>query len=158
MGGYWQWGRKNMAVPGPTAGDPNAGSIGGWNTTPAPNGSWSDGIKTANDPCPSGYKVPSKAQWDGVVANNTSTPLGTFSSSATNYSCGRQFGTQLMLPAAGRYGDDGALYYRGFYGYYWSSTEFDYDYAWYLNFGSSVALTYVNNTRKHGLSVRCVAE
>ncbi|MFM8484850.1 MAG: M23 family metallopeptidase, partial [Bacteroidota bacterium] len=41
MGGYWQWGRKNMAAPGPAAGDPNAGSNGGWNTTNAANGSWS---------------------------------------------------------------------------------------------------------------------
>ncbi|MFN9111109.1 MAG: hypothetical protein ACK5XN_13685, partial [Bacteroidota bacterium] len=54
-GGYWQWGRSAQAAEGPTATDPKDGAVGGWNTTRAPNGSWADGSKTANDPCPAGY-------------------------------------------------------------------------------------------------------
>ena len=162
MGGYWQWGRKNMAAPGPTAGDPNAGSIGGWNTTIAANGSWSDGTKTAIDPCPAGYRVPTKAQWDAVLSNNALTSVGTWTvlpEGSTNYSSGKMIGNKLFLPAAGfRYYDDGALYGRGDGGYYWSSTEGDSYGAWYLVFGSSDASTYYFYYRTYGLSVRCVAE
>jgi uncharacterized protein (TIGR02145 family) len=160
-GGYWQWGRSAEAAAGPTgsgAGQANDGTISGWNTTNAPNGSWADGSKTANDPCPAGYRVPTKAQWDGVRANNTITNVGTFNDSPTNYGVGKKFGDQLMLPAAGsRYYDNGALVNRGLLGYYWSSTEYDNSGAWLLGFGSSFTVTYYNS-RTFGLSVRCVAE
>ena len=161
-GGYWQWGISEQAVAGPTgpgAGDANDGAVSGWNTNLAPDGSWTDGSKTPNDPCPMGYRIPTKAQWDGVVANNTITNTGSFGNSATNYGAGIKFGDQLMLPAAG-YRDfvNGALYYRGNYGYYWSSTEFDNFNAWYLFFYSSGTITYYFYSRTYGLSVRCVAE
>jgi uncharacterized protein (TIGR02145 family) len=157
-GGYWQWGRSAEAAAGPTATDPKDGAVSGWNTTGAANGDWADGSKTANDPCPTGYRVPTKAQWDGVVANNTKTNVGSFSNSATNYGAGKKFGDQLMLPAAGcRDGNNGALIYRGYYGFYWSSTEYDSNYAWYLGFDSSNAGTY-HSYRTNGISVRCVAE
>jgi uncharacterized protein (TIGR02145 family) len=160
-GGYWQWGRSAEAAAGPTgsgAGQANGGAVSGWNTTAAANGSWADGSKTANDPCPAGYRVPTKSQWDGVVANNTQSNLGAFSNSATNYGAGKKFGDQLMLPAAGlRNGNDGALNSRGNGGGYWSSTESDSNDAWFLFFNSSNADTY-GNYRANGTSVRCVAE
>jgi len=159
---YWQWGISEQAVAGPTgpgAGDANDGAVSGWYTTGAPDGSWTDGSKTPNDPCPMGYRIPTKAQWDGVVANNTITNTGSFGNSATNYGAGIKFGDQLMLPAAG-YRDfvNGALYYRGNYGYYWSSTEFDNFNAWYLFFYSSGTITYYFYSRTYGLSVRCISE
>jgi uncharacterized protein (TIGR02145 family) len=161
-GGYWQWGRLSQAAPGPSSLiEPNAGAISGWNTTTAPNGSWQDGTKTANDPCPAGYRVPTKAQWDAVVANNTQNIVGTWSTTSTNhtnYSAGRFFGTALMLPAAGNRGyNDGALFYRGYYGFYWSSAENGAFNAWYLVFSSGSAIT-VNDDRRYGFSVRCAAE
>jgi uncharacterized protein (TIGR02145 family) len=160
-GGYWQWGRSAEAAAGPTgsgAGQANDGTISGWNTTNAPNGSWADGSKTANDPCPAGYRVPTKAQWEGVRANNTITNVGTFNDSPTNYGVGKKFGDQLMLPAAGsRSNSNGALVNRGYYGYYWSSTEYGSNAAWLLIVGSSVANT-LNYSRTFGLSVRCVED
>jgi uncharacterized protein (TIGR02145 family) len=159
-GGYWQWGRSAQAAEGPTATDPKDGAVSGWNTTNALNDDWADdGPKTGNDPCPAGYRVPTIAEWDGVVDNNTPTSVGTFSSSATNYGAGVKFGDQLMLPAAGvRSNGNGALYNRGSNGFYWSSTESGNDGAWYLTFGSSYAYTYYFSSRTFGLSVRCVAE
>jgi uncharacterized protein (TIGR02145 family) len=162
-GGYWQWGRSAQATAGPTgpdAGQANNGAVSGWNTTYPANGSWADGSKTANDPCPAGYRIPTKAQWDGVSANNTYTNVGTFTSSATNYGSGKKFGDQLMLPAAGgRNGGSGALYNRGGTGFYWSSTELVNNSAWDLYFGSSGATTdYFDGSRNYGFSVRCVAE
>ena len=157
-GGYWYWGRSAEAAAGPTATDPNSGAVSGWNTTGAANGSWADGSKTGNDPCPTGYRVPTKAQWDGVIANNTKTNVGTFSNSFTNYGAGVKFGDELMLPAAGdRSALNGALGNRGVSGNYWSSKESGSSNAWYLYFGSSNVNTDYD-TRYYGKSVRCVAE
>jgi uncharacterized protein (TIGR02145 family) len=173
IGGYWQWGRKgpyasqwhdtnraNFAhgPTGPNAGDANEGDVTDWDTDYAPDNSWSDASKTANDPCPVGYRIPTQAQWDGVMANNTQSTGGTWSNSATNYSSGRNFGEKLMLPAAGyRHGNSGSLYYRGLSGDYWSSLQSTSGNAWGLGFGSDNASTRFSS-RRNGLSVRCVAE
>ncbi len=173
IGGYWQWGRKgpdstqwlntNTAnfAHGPTgsgAGDANEGAVSGWSNTAASNGAWSDASKTADDPCPAGYRVPTVAQWDGVVANNSLSDIGTWSDNATNYSSGKSIGSKLMLPAAGyRDGNDGILVYRGSYGNYWSSSELGSSLAWYLNFNSGNVLTDLN-TQVLGFSVRCAAD
>jgi uncharacterized protein (TIGR02145 family) len=160
-GGYWQWGRPTEAAAGPTGpgtGDTNEGAISGWNNTNAANGSWDDGSKTANDPCPTGYRVPTTAQWDGVLAQNTKTNVGTFSKSATNYGAGKKFGDNLMLPAAGfRDNVNGTLVVRGSTGYYFSSTELSTNFAFHLYFDGGGA--YKNsNYRSSGFSVRCIAE
>ena len=158
-GGYWQWGRSAQAAEGPTATNPKNGAVSGWNTTDAANGSWADGTtKTANDPCPPGYRVPTKDQWAGVLANNTKTSVGSFTSSATNYGAGQKFGDQLMLPAAGRrLSGNGTLFNRGSNGYYWSTLEYDNQNGWNLYFTSSSA-SMNSSGRIGGLSVRCVAQ
>ncbi|MEY3367434.1 MAG: hypothetical protein RI973_589 [Bacteroidota bacterium] len=159
-GGYWQWGFAAMAAPGPSgpdAGQANSSLISGWNTD-APNGAWSDDTKTANDPCPRGFRVPTLAQWDGVRNNNTQSITGTWTSSSINYSSGRFFGPGLMLPAAGnRWYFDGLLVNRGDYGGYWSSTESGTEFAWRLYFSSGSADTFYNY-RRNGFSLRCIAE
>jgi hypothetical protein len=113
-GGYWQWGRGVQAAAGPTgpgADQANEGSVSGWNTAIAANGSWSDTYKTGDDPCPAGYRVPTQTQWQAVHSHNTQTALGTwYFGGYTNYSAGVMFGSELMLPAAGdRDSCDGAL-------------------------------------------------
>jgi uncharacterized protein (TIGR02145 family) len=174
-GGYWQWGRKGPDASqwlntnttefahGPTganAGDANAGVIAGWNQTGAPNGAWSDATKTANDPCPAGFRMPTSAQWNAVIANNIGSDVGTdWTDSATNYSTGRSFGTNLMLPAAGyRSSTDGSLSNRGSDGFYWSSTQLASDFALNLVFISGYSNSEDLNFRRDGLSVRCAAE
>lgn len=175
IGGYWQWGRKgpdpsqwydtntpNFAhgPTGPGNSEANEDSISNWDDHyAAPDGAWSDSYKTANDPCPSGFRVPTKAQWEGVIDNNIQSIVGSWDRDNTNYSSGRSFGNDLILPAAGyRYGYSGALGYRGNVGLYWSSSEVSsVVVAWGLNFDSGNAYTYYNR-RLVGFSVRCISE
>jgi hypothetical protein len=160
-GAYWQWGRRWSAAPGPVGPGvalTNAEAISGWNTINAPNGSWMDGTKTANDPCPPGYRVPTLSQWEAVLANNTQSLVGNWDSSPFNYSAGRFFGPALMLPAAGyRSNTSGELFYRGFYGSYWSSTENSTEIAWCVIISGGYAEPNFN-VRRSGLSVRCASE
>ncbi len=165
-GAYYQWGHSTVAAAGPTGpsiGEANAGAITGWNTTAASNGAWADGNKTANDPCPAGFRVPTKAQWDAVLdatLNPTRSYPGTWSPSSTNYSSGLRIGsgaTGLFLPAAGyRSYSGGTLFGRGNDGFYWSSTENGSN-AWNLYFSNGFADT-LSSYRTDGMSVRCIAE
>ncbi|WP_336690567.1 FISUMP domain-containing protein [Elizabethkingia anophelis] len=139
----------------------SSGSISGWNSTSKPNGSWSDNSKTSNDPCPSGYRVPTRAQWQSVIDNNNVERVGSWVNDG-NYSSALYFRSpsntrRLMLPAAGyRFSTDGTLGYRGRNGCYRSSSEATSN-AYYLYFYSS-SVSVNDNYRTYGFSVRCVAE
>ncbi|MDV3861088.1 hypothetical protein CMT56_15070 [Elizabethkingia anophelis] len=139
----------------------NSGAISGWNATAKPNGSWSDTSKTANDPCPSGYRVPTRAQWQAVISNNNIERVGSWANDG-NYTTALYFRNPsnertLMLPAAGyRSYTVGTLIDRGNVGNYWSSSEATSNAsALYFNGGSVNAYNYF---RTYGFSVRCVAE
>jgi uncharacterized protein (TIGR02145 family) len=155
-GNYYQWGRSTIVANASTS----SAAIGSWNTSSAANGAWADGSKTANDPCPTGYRVPTIAQWSLVESYNAQTTTGSFSNSATNFGAARHFGAgenKLTLPAAGyRYTSTGALGNRGNVGYYWGSSESG-TYANLLRFDSGSAYPDFNN-RTFGFSVRCVSE
>jgi len=179
-GNYYQWGRNptcfgrdgidganpctspvyGAAAPwGNTTGNDNAGAITGWSTTPAANGAWADGSKTVNDPCPAGFRIPTAAQWTGVInaTLNPRTFIGSFTGGTTNYSSGIQFGSSLFLPAAGFRGNsNGTLFLRGSDGYYWGSGASGSN-GQSLVFVSSIAVTSVSN-RNSGFSLRCIAE
>ena len=176
-----QWGRNITGTNGvyyytQASDQANSGAIAGWSQTNAANGAWNAGtetnpVKTANDPCPSGYRVPTRTEWQAVVDNNsierTNTTL--WANSPTNYSSALYFRNPqgvrtLMLPAAGwRFVINGALIdgtlnYRGINGIYWSSSEGTASsLAYYLNFDSSI-VNAPSTSRTIGLSVRCIKD
>ena len=176
-GGYWQWGRlgPNSASwlntntvnfahgpTGPGAGEANSSAPTGWSTSGASSTAWQDGTKTANDPCPANFRIPTKTQWDNVVSNNSSSLVGTWSNSSTNYSAGRMIGTDLFLPATGyRTGSfyssgEGSLTNRGAAGNYWSSTYNSLPTAYNLFFSNGGIYSNTSLVQE-GLSIRCIA-
>jgi hypothetical protein len=103
------------------------------------------GVNGVNNPCPSGYRIPTETE---INAERLSW--------SSNNSAGA-FASPLKLPVAGyRYGSDGWLYDVGSNGGYWSST-FSGAISRFLSFGSSDAFMY-DGVRAFGFSVRCIKE
>jgi uncharacterized protein (TIGR02145 family) len=169
----------------------NDGDWGGGNT--ADNSRWGDGSKSyssrasdisfsawtdiakANNPCPSGWHVPSRWNfWDLYRGTGSDTSPSSSSYDGTNntwvwrgasstYAVGgavitNASGERLFLPAAGFRGNSsGALNNVSSYGYYWSSTYSNTANAYYLYFNSSnVYAGYYSNFKTDGFGVRCV--
>ena len=103
---------------------------------------------TANDPCTielgPGWRIPTSTEWENVDAwGNWTNWNGPFSSA-------------LKLHAAGNIvNSDGSMSGRGSYGYYWSSTPVNADYAWRLYFSSSLSYMF-SNVKAFGFSLRCL--
>ncbi|WP_170947316.1 FISUMP domain-containing protein [Pseudomonas sp. Irchel 3E19] len=156
-GNYYQSGRL---VPVAHANTP-AGPISGWNPTPAPDSAWQDSTKTANDPCPIGFRVPRHLQWFHLVNNNTASNLGTWApphGDPTNFGSAKVFGSganKLTFPIAGLrdFYSNGSLLNRGYNAYYWSSNQ-----GYYLNLSRGTIRTDINTHRGYGMSVRCISE
>jgi uncharacterized protein (TIGR02145 family) len=158
-GDLYQWGRgtdghqlrtssttstlSNTDVPGHAnfilvpAGPPND-----WRSTLNDN-LW-QGISGANNPCPTGFRIPTEAELNAERASWSS-----------NNSVGA-YASTLKLPSAGFRDNTNNFSNVGILGYYWSSTLSGNNIRSLLFYGSD---SYVNsNWRSYGLSVRCIKD
>lgn len=157
-GNYYNWGHYNVA-----ANQSTAGSVTSSTTTPSGTGwdltynnttnSWNagtdavpvrqntitgSGLVTKGDPCPAGWRVPTRAEWQDLIANTVQSNTGTWntSSSTTNtnavaaakvFRSKRDYNVILTFPTAGYYLPSNGPAYpvvltrRNHTGYYWTS-------------------------------------
>ena len=160
-GDLYQWGRaadghqcRNSATTSilsssdnPVHGDfitENSGNYD-WDWRSPQNDNLWQGVNGSNNPCPTGYRLPTNAELDAELESwNSEDAAGAFAS-------------PLKLPVAGgRYGSSGSLANVGTFGFYWSSTV-DGTFAGSLSFRSSDAKTN-NRSRATGYSVRCLKD
>ncbi|MCK9333645.1 MAG: fibrobacter succinogenes major paralogous domain-containing protein, partial [Candidatus Cloacimonetes bacterium] len=131
--------------------------------------------------CPSGWHVPSDAEWD-TLTNYLSANSQYWCGSNSSYIAKSLASTTLWnthtgtctvgndlsannstgfsaLPGGYRNSSDGSFYYLSYYGYWWSSTENGASYAWFrsLNYNNANASRSSFNKR-FGLSVRCLRD
>jgi uncharacterized protein (TIGR02145 family) len=103
------------------------------------------GVNGVNNPCPTGFRVPTDTEWEEEIASWSSPDAA------------GAYVSPLKLPKAGyRQINDGSLSAGGTSGYYWSSTV-NGGTSGQLLFTSSSANMYINN-RAIGFSVRCIKD
>jgi uncharacterized protein (TIGR02145 family) len=166
-GSRFQWGRgadghELINWTGSTAGTAVNGTTSTLSTTDIPGNSnfittssgvndWRNpqnvnlwqGVNGVNNPCPSGYRLPTAAEWTTELNSwSPLTSVGAFTSS-------------LKLPAPGyRNEQTGTLPHTGSFGHYWSSTVNGTNSSG-LYYGSFVSQD--SPMRARGQSVRCIA-
>ena len=121
--------------------------------SPQNNSLW-QGVSGTNNPCPSGYRLPTETELEAERNNGGTGFWGT--GSLQNNAAGA-FASPLKLPLSGyRYNSNGALGNVGTFGYYWSSTVSGTN-SRYLYFSSSNAGMDARS-RANGLAVRCLKD
>ncbi|MFX1668759.1 hypothetical protein JZ968_11475, partial [Riemerella anatipestifer] len=112
-------------------------------------------VNGSNNPCPSGYHVPThaeqKALHDAILGYDAGT-----SSTGSNKMWNEQV---LRLPASGdRSARNAALNYQGSHGWLWSSEQDNRNYTWSLWFNSGNSSAGYDSNRALGFSVRCLKD
>ncbi len=170
FGWLYQWGRdtdghqKRTATTqsdGPTSSTPTpnhdiyigmeSGTGGDW-LIPHNDNLW-QGVNGINNPCPTGYRIPTITEWEAEISSwYSEDSLGAFSS-------------PLKLPIAGERDGNGGISSNStnYSGSYWSSTIDTDPNSYYSNESTMIKITsdYVrieSRPRAYGLSIRCIKD
>ncbi len=102
---------------------------------------WNGSLAGSNSPCPTGYHVPTKAEWQAEISvgiNNTTTAY-----------------SQLKLTrGAARRNNDALIYMPDSHAYYWSSTDYGGDALCFFCYSEGALIQGLH--RANGLRVRCI--
>ena len=138
-GWYWQFNRKqgykhDGATLTPSWGESSIEEDSDWTS--------------ANDPCTillgAGWRLPTSTEWTAADSG-----WSTWADA---------WGSDLKLHAAGFLDrTNGALYYRGSRGYYWSGAQYSSTHGYYLRFYGFVSTVY-RTPKANGFSVRCLKD
>ncbi len=157
-GGLFQWGRlddghqiRNSGTTTAISTSSNPGHanfIKGTNSphdwvTPQTNNLW-QGVSGINNPCPSGWRIPTFAEWETEMT----------SWSSNNYN--GAFASPLKLTAGGMRYTDALLYWVDSHGYYWDS-EVSWEDACGLQL-RNISASMVCGDRASAESVRCIKD
>jgi uncharacterized protein (TIGR02145 family) len=148
VGMFYQWNRKI----GWSSTDPMVNSNGGttWDNSMPSGTTW----ESANDPCPTGWRVPTHNEQVSLLNSGS---IWT----TQNGINGRVFGSgenTIFLPITSwRNESDGSLYLLLFFGEYWSSSYVYTSDGLIMHINSDVASWDADDRRK-GFSIRCVKE
>jgi uncharacterized protein (TIGR02145 family) len=119
-------------------------------------------VADARGLCPAGWHVPSDAEWTQL--SNTlggENYAGAKMKSANGWNHGGDGNNRSSftgLPGGFR-NDSGSFNYIGYFGYWWSSTQYSTTYAWFRYLFFSNAFVNRNyNAKRVGFSVRCVRD
>ena len=164
-GDLYQWGRRAdghqcrispitstlSSVDQPAHGDFILAPSAPFDWLSPPNINLWQGVNGVNNPCPSGYRLPTETELNNELSSWVQPPIN-----STNDAAGA-FASPLKLPMAGLrdYGN-GSLEHVGTASYYWSSTVSGTN-ARDIGFYSSNANLFTAN-RAYGLSVRCLKD
>jgi hypothetical protein len=156
-GDLYQWGRRSdghqcrnsatttilSSTDQPVHGDFITNSAGNYDWRSPQNDNLWQGVNGVNNPCPSGYRLPTFAELDAERASWSS-----------NNSAGA-FASPLKLPVAGyRNLSNGSLNNVGANGFYWGSTVFGTNASNLYFFSSTANMNF--DYRAFGFSVRCL--
>ena len=169
-GDLYQWGRfadghqcrdSDTTSTNATTSVPNAGNV--WDGKfilsyddwlPAYNNDLWQGVDGANNPCPTGFRLPTKAEWEAELDSwSSEDPAGAYASSLKLVTTGDRTGD------TGEIGVQSSVYT---YGHYWSSSINGGDGSGLRIFSNTIQQFYNaftnNSTRAAGFSVRCIKD
>jgi uncharacterized protein (TIGR02145 family) len=172
------WATRNVDKPGKFAATPEAtGMFYRWNSKTAwlsagyedpvsyPAGAtWKDGLQpgsvweSANDPCPAGWRVPTKEELTTLLDVNNVTGIWTTKSGINGYKfTDKASKNSVFLPATGGLDAGGWLGVSGFFAFYYSNSSGLRGSAWYLYIDSDGPVVDMDDN-VYGRPIRCVRQ